>query len=109
MDGTILDSLLRLKWEGMKSALAAQDVEGGLVYFLESSKENYRGTLEAVAVDLPQIIPGLQDIEMIYAKNGRVKYRLNRVHDIDGTPVTITYYIYFVQETKTGLWKIEQF
>ncbi len=45
---------------------------------------------------------------MIYAKDKRVKYRVNRQHDINGTPVTITYYIYFVKN-RQGIWQIEQF
>lgn len=104
-----IDVRLQQKWDGIKSALALGDVEGGLAYFLEASKENYRGVLEAISTELPQIIPGLQNIEMVYAKGDRVKYRLNRTQVIGGTPVSITYYIYFVRDNDTGLWKVEQF
>ncbi|MBU0728525.1 MAG: hypothetical protein KKE17_10965 [Proteobacteria bacterium] len=108
MDKDGLDALLKAKWNGMKGALSAQDVEGGLDYFLESSKTNYRYALNVISPDLPQIVEDFQDIEMIYSKDNRTKFRMNRVHDIDGNPVTITYYIYFIKD-KNGFWKIEQF
>jgi hypothetical protein len=108
LDREQLDTLLKFKWEGMKGALAAQDVEGGLIYFLESSQENYRIIFNIISPQLPQIISDMQAPEMIYAEDGRAKYRINRVHDFDGIPVTITYYIYFSVD-ETGQWKIEQF
>lgn len=108
MDKAALDVLLKSKWNNMKSALAGGNIEGGLGYFLPQSKARYREAFNAISVDLPLIFTNLPDIEMIYAKEGRVKYRVNRLHDINGTPVTITYYIYFVKNLR-GLWQIEQF
>lgn len=103
-----LDMLLKARWNGMKDKLALQDIEGGLGYFLEESKGNYRGAFEALAGQLPQIAADMQEIELIYARDDRTKFRINRQHDINGTPVTITYYLYFVKDGN-GLWKIEQF
>jgi len=108
MDKDALDALLKAKWNGMKTALATGNIEGGLDYFLSQSKERYREAFTAISADLPQIFTNLADVEMIYAKEGRVKYRVNRLHDINGTPVTITYYIYFVKN-RQGIWQIEQF
>ena len=108
MDKTGLDALLKAKWNGMKTALAASNIEGGLSYFLPQSKKRYREAFTAISADLPQIFANLPDAEMIYAKDGRVKYRVNRLHDINGTPVTITYYVYFVKNLQ-GIWQIEQF
>jgi hypothetical protein len=108
MDKATLDALLKGKWNNMKSALAGGNIEGGLGYFLPQSQQRYREAFNAISVDLPQIFTNLPNIEMIYAKEGRVKYRVNRLHDINGTPVTITYYIYFVKNLR-GIWQIEQF
>jgi len=55
-----------------------------------------------------QIINDMQDIELIYAKEGIAKYRINRDQMIAGTPTTITYYIYFMVDPN-GIWKIDQF
>ena len=108
MDKAGLDALLKAKWNGMKTALAAGNIEEGLGYFLSQSKARYREAFTAISADLPQIFANLPDAEMIYAKEGRVKYRVNRLHDINGTPVTITYYVYFVKNLQ-GIWQIEQF
>jgi hypothetical protein len=108
MDKAALNTLLKGKWNGMKAALAAGNIEGGLDYFLPQSQERYREAFNAISADLPQIFANLPDVEMIYAKEGRVKFRVNRLHDINGTPVTFTYYIYFVKNLQ-GIWQIEQF
>jgi len=108
MDKDALDGLLKAKWNGMKTALAGGNIEGGLGYFLSQSRKRYREAFTAISADLPQIFANLADVEMIYAKEGRVKYRVNRLHDVNGTPVTITYYIYFVKNLQ-GIWQIEQF
>jgi hypothetical protein len=103
-----LDALLRAKWEGMKTALGNQDVSGAINYFLESSKVRYQNAFNVIIDDLPQIISGMQNIEMIYLKDNVAKYRIYRVHDINGTPQNITYYIYFVRDAN-GVWKIDRF
>ncbi|MEW6521349.1 MAG: carboxypeptidase regulatory-like domain-containing protein [Thermodesulfobacteriota bacterium] len=108
MDQTVLDNLLQGKWEGMKTELSLQDIESGLGFFTEEAQPRYREIMNAIIEELPQIIPDMQGIEMIYSVNGTTKYRINRVQDINGTPVTITYYIYFVTNNG-GLWKISQF
>jgi hypothetical protein len=103
-----LDLLLKARWNGMKAKLALQDIEGGLDYFLEESKGNYRGAFESLAGQLPQIAADMQEIDLIYARDDRTKFRINRQHEINGTPITITYYLYFAKDGN-GLWKIEQF
>ncbi|MFC1837412.1 hypothetical protein ACFLYW_01870 [Thermodesulfobacteriota bacterium] len=108
LDRNELDTLLRAKWDGMKAALASGDVEGGLDYFLEVSQDRYRNIFNALQSELPQIVQNMQDVELIYAKNNRAKYRINQLHDINGNSVTITYYIYFIKDIY-GFWGIEQF
>lgn len=44
---------------------------------------------------------------MIYAREGRAKYRIYREQLVDDTPTTLTFYIYFVKD-ENGLWKIEK-
>ena len=92
----------------MKSGMASQDVEGSLAYFLETSKDKYRGIYTALLAQLPQTAAGMQNIELIYAKDGRAKYRIIRQQTIENTPVDITYYIYFNRDAK-GIWKIDEY
>lgn len=108
LDRGALDKMLGAKWENVKTAWAAQDVEGGLANFAESSKANYRGALNAIIAELPQIVSNMQDMELIYARGRYVKYRINRLQDINGTMVDMTYYLYFVKD-QSGLWKVDQF
>jgi hypothetical protein len=103
-----INALLKGKWEGMKGSLSNQNIEEGLRYFLESSKETYRQAFNIIINELPQIISDMQDIEMIYLKDNVSKYRINRIHDIDGTFQTITYYIYFMKDIN-GIWRIDRF
>ncbi|MBU0729150.1 MAG: FG-GAP repeat protein [Proteobacteria bacterium] len=108
MDKAELDILLKAKWDGMKAALAGGDIETGLAHFVEKARDQYSGMFNALAVQLPQIVSEMQPIEMIYTEDNRAEYRINRIHDINGSPVIITYYIYFTLDEK-GLWKIESF
>ncbi|MBU0910426.1 MAG: fibronectin type III domain-containing protein, partial [Proteobacteria bacterium] len=108
MDKDALDGLLKGKWNGMKTALAAGNIEGGIQYFVNLSKDRYRQIFTALADKLPQTVQAMEEIEMIYYADGIAKYRINRTHDIDGAPVTITYYIYFERD-RNGLFKIYQF
>jgi hypothetical protein len=108
MNKTQLDTLLKKKWEGMKNKLSVKDVESGVSYFFDYSKETYRQAFNIIIDDLPQIISDMQNVELIYLTEDVAKYRINRVQDIDGTQQTITYYIYFAKDAD-GIWKIDKF
>lgn len=108
LNKTRVDDLLKRKWEGMKRRLADKDVEGGLSYFSESSKDTYRQALNIILGELPQIVRDMGDIEMIYLMGNVAKYRISRTQSIDGTFLPITYYIYFGRDAD-GIWKIEKF
>jgi hypothetical protein len=103
-----LDRLLKAKWEGMKGALADQDIFNAMNYFLPSSQSRYQQAFNIIIDDLPQLISQMQNIEMIYLKGDVAKYRIRRSHDIDGVMQTITYYIYFFKDAD-GVWKIDRF
>jgi len=96
------------KWEGMKSALTNKNIPMALNYFTDSSKEVYQQAFGVIIDELPQIISDMQDIEMIFLFNNTGKYRINRLHNIDGVLQTITYYIYFVKDLD-GIWRIDRF
>ncbi|MBW2078208.1 MAG: FG-GAP repeat protein [Deltaproteobacteria bacterium] len=103
-----LDALLKAKWEGMKTALVAGDIEKALSYHHEAFKDRYESIYNLLASNLPILAQQMQGIEMIFAEGNRGKYGINRDHDIDGQIVTITYYIYFSKD-ENGLWKIERY
>jgi hypothetical protein len=99
---------LRSKWEGMKIGLFNKDIATALGYFIDSSKEVYQQAFNLIIDELPQITSNMQDIEMVFLFNNTAKYRINRLHTIDGIPQTITYYIYFVKDLD-GVWRIDRF
>ena len=100
-----MDVLLRAKWEGMKAKLFHKDIPSALDYFIDFSKEVYQQAFGVIMDELPQIVTDMGEIEPILIRNNMAKYRINRLHWIDGVSQTITYYIYFVKDID-GLWRI---
>ncbi|MDA8240480.1 MAG: PKD domain-containing protein [Nitrospiraceae bacterium] len=108
LNASVLDGSLRNIWDAFKAKLSVQDVVGGVNFMSGATRDSYQQALNIILSDLPQMISDMQAIELIYVKDDTAKYRINRVQDIDGTQVTITYYIYFMKDSD-GLWKIREF
>jgi uncharacterized protein YkwD len=108
LDKTELDALLRAKWDGMKAALSAGDIEGALRLHQKALRDKYEAIYILLGNDLADKASQMQDIEFIYAAGDMAKYRIRRDHNIDGKTVTITYYVYFSKD-RSGLWKIERY
>ena len=103
-----VDILLKSKWEGMKTGLFNKDIPTALNYFVDSSREVYQQAFSIIMDELPQISSNMEEIEMVFLSNNNAKYRINRLHYIDGTYQSVTYYIYFVKDLD-GLWRIDRF
>jgi len=99
-----MDTLLKGKWNGMKKGLQSGDITITLTYFAEGSQERYKGIFTALQSNLAEIAANMQEIGLIYIKDGMAKYRIRRQEEAG----EITYYIYF-QLDKDGLWRIRQF
>ena len=108
LNQTELDTLLRSKWEAMKTALSAQDVDGALVYFTEESKDSYNEIFTALYDQLPQLIQDMQDIQLIYSEGNMAKYRIRKSELYGGQTYEITYYTYFAVDID-GIWRIHKF
>jgi YVTN family beta-propeller protein len=105
---TEMDTLLKDKWEEMKTYLVEQDIEGALNYYLDESKQLYNDIYTAFYDQLPQLAKEMNDIQPIYVKSNTAKYRLRVSESYGGKMETFTYYIYFVLD-KNGLWKIYRY
>ncbi len=103
---TAFDTKLRVKWGAMKEALSSLNTANALKFISNASKETYNQVYSDLSAQLPGIIANMQDIQLIYVQDRLAKYRIRRVHNIDGQNVTLTYYIYFVKDTD-GTWKID--
>jgi DNA-binding beta-propeller fold protein YncE len=108
MNKAEIDTLLREKWEGMKTALANQNIAQALNYHLDEARQLYSDIYTAFFDQLPQHAQEMQDIQLVYAKNNTAKYRLRENELYGGSMETISYYIYFVID-KDGLWKIYRY
>jgi hypothetical protein len=103
-----MDALLRGKWAGMKAALTAGDIEGGLLFFTSWQRPRYRTLFTGLSGQLAQIVQDMQDIQLVHLVESRAKYRLRRTQLYGGQVVTLTYYVYFIQDA-SGRWYIEEF
>ena len=104
----VLDALLRAKWEGMRAALIAGDIEEALTYHQSDMREKYAAIYSALGSELPVLTQQMREISPIYFDDVLAKYRIRQDHNIDGQTVTITYYIYFSRD-ENGLWLIEKY
>jgi hypothetical protein len=107
-DKSEIDSLLREKWNGMKSRLITGDVNGALDYFAVPSKDEYQEIFTRLSSDLPAIAGGMEDIEQVCIRDNIAKYRIKKNEEINGVNYRITHYIYFAQDAY-GNWNIDSF
>src|SRR2546425_9879657 len=106
LDRAAIDSVLKAKWNSMKAALVAGDVETALTFFGTVQQPRYRTIFNALGAQVSSIASQMQDIELIYVRDVVAKYRIRRSQMYGGQPMTLTYYIYFFQGT-TGGWAID--
>lgn len=102
-----LDRVLKQKWEGMKTALASNNVANAVSFFNEPSQSKYQAIFQELSGSLAGIAANMEPIELDYAHQDIAEYQISRSEDIDGQLQEITYFIYFVRD-KDGLWKLNQ-
>jgi hypothetical protein len=108
LDKTVLDTLLKSKWNGMKAAMANGDIETAISYFSLETSESFRDIFATISTRLPQIAAGMQEIEPVYFPQGSAKYRIKRDELVQGTNYSVSFYIYFFIDYD-GIWKIYRF
>ncbi|MBA2883200.1 hypothetical protein HNR65_003562 [Desulfosalsimonas propionicica] len=108
MEEEELDEKLRSKWNGLKSALSEQDIQGALQYFTDEQKYLYSDIYSALEDELPQTAAEMKEIEFLYAKDNLAKYKIYKDEHYGGEEITVAYYLYFVK-TSEGLWKIHRY
>ncbi|MDA8242415.1 MAG: hypothetical protein M0Z67_18850 [Nitrospiraceae bacterium] len=107
-NATDLDGLLRGIWNSMKGRLTAQDAAGASGYYSFASKDKYLSIFSALSGHLPEITANMQDISLDYIGSDTAEYRIIRNEIVDGQPMDVMYFIYFVKDDD-GLWKIQGF
>ena len=107
-DRAWLENLHQDKWAGMREALDEGDVEKTLSYFTRGSRDRYRQIFEAIENKLSEEAAGLQDIVPVTFRGTTAKYRIQRTVMLNSQEITLTYWVYFVQDAD-GIWRIRQF
>jgi hypothetical protein len=108
LNRTQLDNLLKGKWEGMRTALTARNVDAAANYFAQETKPLYAELFNAMRDSLPQIAQEMQGIQLLSVKGNTAKYFLTRSESYGGKTVNMTYYIYFVIDGD-GSWRIYRY
>lgn len=98
------DALLKAKWEGMRGALASNDVNKALSYFDDSSRDGYKELFLALSPYLPKIAQELADIQLIRMVRTSAEYDIRTTRD----GKEYSFYLLMVRD-KNGLWKISTF
>ena len=96
--------MLRTKWEGMKAALTAGDVNRAVAYFAGSSRESFDQRFTALSSFLPGIAGGMGGIRLAEFQGHRAVYDMGTV--IKGT--IYPFQVLFVLDTD-GIWRIGSF
>jgi hypothetical protein len=107
-DRAWLENLHLGKWISMREALDEGNVETVLSYFTYGSRDKYRQIFEAIKDKLSEESAGLQDIVPVSFRGTTAKYRIQRIQNVNGEDMTLTYWVYFVQDAD-GIWRIRQF
>ncbi len=108
LDEAETDSMLRAKWNSMKAAFATGNIEGGLKYICTESMDDYRNALQFLGDGIPAIFSSMQEVSLLYVRNGVAKYRIRQYEVINSSSVEISYYIYFERDTD-GVIRIDGF
>lgn len=96
-----LETLLKGKWEGLRSAVTGGDINSAINYFVPARQEKYRSIFTNPAYEAATRFSEISHIEVFTAKDkvvqaGAIKTELN---------VEYAYPLIFIQDTE-GVWKI---
>lgn len=108
LDRDQLDALLQGKWDAMKAGMAAGDIPASVELFSDDTQSLYEEICTAFYDRLPSIAAAMQPIKLVSVEDNVAKYRIRKNEIYNGDSLTVTYYIYFVQDD-LGVWKIHRF
>ncbi len=108
LDEAIVDGEIRSRWNSMKEKLIQGDIQGALKIYTPLSVNEYEQTYTALGSQLPALIATMGDMEKVYIKGDRAKYKIRRNEEIDGQTYNIAYHIYFLKDP-FGRWCVDVF
>lgn len=107
-DKASVDALLSSRWSGMSSSLQSGDVDGSLEGIAFGRRDKYRSIFTPLLPQLSTIFTSTSYPEFIKAEGSIAQYRVKRNQSWNGVQQTISYYVWFVQDSD-GVWRIDRF
>jgi PKD repeat protein len=104
LNETQLDSLLRAKWEGMKTALVSGDMDKAMEYYHEDTKQGFRDALTVLGPQLVAIFTAPEQLMLIEVRDRYATYEY--ISEEEG--VTYSYPLVFLKDPD-GIWRILQY
>jgi hypothetical protein len=98
-------ALLHSKWQGLKDALRAGNVNGALNFIAEESRNRYSGIFNALGPNLSQVDSILTNIQLGAIRDKEVEFAMLRV-SADG--VERSFHVLFVRDND-GIWRLRTF
>lgn len=99
-----VESLLKTKWDGTKTLLKNGDIEGALGFFIESSKERYKGVFVALKDKMPDILATFIEFNIVDVYENIAEYEM--VTNENGTLYS---YPGVCVKDRSGIWKFKDF
>ncbi len=99
-----MDALLQAKWQGMKTALNAGNIEAAVSYYAESSKNSFRQQFTILAAQLPQLVADMGLCRIVKVREHFAEYDLRTVKD----GIEYSFQVLFMQDSD-GVWRIRSF
>ncbi|MHB1351674.1 MAG: CAP domain-containing protein [Desulfobulbaceae bacterium] len=103
-DRTELSSMLQGKWNFMRTALAAGDINGALGVISSNAKDMYSYNFNLLSSHLGEIAAGLQDITLIDMHDGEAEFEMLGEQDEE----TYSFYVVFIHD-EDGVWRLRFF
>ena len=102
-----LETLLKSKWEGIKSKISANDVEGAVAYFISPLQQDFREAFTEAENSLSLLSNYINPIELVYESDNLAKCRMMRNEEVSGQIQLVEYVVYYIKEN--GIWKLRDF
>ena len=103
-DQPTLDTILQVKWTGLKDALRSGDITAGLSFIVARSRAKYEEAFRIIEASLPSIDAILTDVTLIKVREGSAIYEATRIDN--GLPKSFE--LRFALD-EDGIWRIEAF
>lgn len=99
-----LDTLLKSRWEGVKTALVKMDITTAMMYLTESARPKYQQLFERFGDHLPAIAANLPTLQLIRIDGDVAAYYVTKMEN----GVEKAHFVYFVLD-ESGLWRLQEF